>query len=199
MLASESTFIFPKGLAASEPAGSALLQQGSCCSGIAEEEEGAGAASSSGWGLGSMQQQQQQVLPQLQRQTSSAPGGSGGGRLAGELLHSSGAGPTAARMRTATTTAQGPCCCRAGRRASLPCGGALSKPDTPASGELSWLISRNADRLQLLSSMPGDPEALDAFLKQFVSSGSQVRGLLAVRTDSVPARGTHCSMQYTYI
>eukprot|EP00775_Hariotina_reticulata_P008174 gene8174-8365_t len=57
---------------------------------------------------------------------------------------------------------------------------------TPGGSDLSTLVSRTADRLQLLSSMPppGDPEALDEFLSKFVSSSSQVsKGVDSVVTE----------------
>lgn len=51
---------------------------------------------------------------------------------------------------------------------------------TPGGSDLGAVASRNADKLQLLSSMPppGDPEALDEFLAKFVSKTSQVGGRL---------------------
>jgi hypothetical protein len=51
---------------------------------------------------------------------------------------------------------------------------------TPGGSDLTAVASRNADKLQLLSSMPppGDPEALDEFLAKFVCTTSQVGGLV---------------------
>jgi hypothetical protein len=56
---------------------------------------------------------------------------------------------------------------------------------TPGGSDLSAVASRNADKLQLLSSMPppGDPEALDEFLAKFVGKSSQVGGGLCIRAD----------------
>jgi hypothetical protein len=52
---------------------------------------------------------------------------------------------------------------------------------TPGGSDLGAVVSRNADKLQLLASMPppGDPEALDEFLAKFVSKTSQVGFLKA--------------------
>jgi hypothetical protein len=57
---------------------------------------------------------------------------------------------------------------------------------TPGGSDLSAVASRNADKLQLLSSMPppGDPEALDEFLAKFVCKTSQVGGRRPCLVDS---------------
>lgn len=72
------------------------------------------------------------------------------------------------------------CVCAAALVPGLPQAGRRGGLVTPGGSDLGAVASRNADKLQLLSSMPppGDPEALDEFLAKFVSKTSQVGGRL---------------------